>query len=558
MRKIQSPRLAQLLMQLRFTPVSKRKKQLSETIKLLEIIQKDKEYPYEFIYFRITGHQPNSGRVSEIITGEQLFEDLRIFISKLSAQVADRIDTLPEKIYRIDELANTLGVSTKTINRWRRRGLVAEKYIFEDGKKVFGFPQSAVDKFSHANPDLIKKATEFRRLTKIERKKIIKKAMDTAAKTNLSRHRIIEKIAQETGRCRETIRYTLLKQEKAEPDKITFKHRTGTASTEEANEIFKLYKQGTDIKDLIKQFRRSKSSIYRIINIRRAKAILAQRIEYVLSNEFLQDSAEEKILSSPLNYKSEKKLAPSGENLTDYMKILKDTPLLSREQEAELFRRYNFLKYLASTSRTGLKAGSALSARLKKIEGYMAEAEIIKRMIIEANLRLVVGIARKHSREPSIVMDLISEGNYSLMRAIEKYDYIKGFRFSTYASWVIAKDFAHKVPQETTRTEPEREESIKEVIEDKRVAQAADFEAVEYARRSLIEIIKNELDERESYVILSHFGLTGSLVKKEKKTLQQIGEELQLTKERVRQIELVALQKLRQLLSSEEFELLTE
>ena len=67
-------------MQLRFTPVSKRKKQLSEAVKLLEIIQKDKEYPYEFIYFRITGHQPNSGRVSEIITGEQLSEDLRIFI----------------------------------------------------------------------------------------------------------------------------------------------------------------------------------------------------------------------------------------------------------------------------------------------------------------------------------------------------------------------------------------------------------------------------------------------------------------------------------------------
>ena len=545
-------------MQLRFTPIGKRKKQLTEAVKLLDIIEKEKEYPFEFVYFRITGHQSSSGRVTEIIKGEQLSEDLRILISKLSGQLAEKADSLTEKVYRIDELSNMLGVSTKTINRWRKRGLIAQKYVFGDGKKVFGFPQSVVNKFAEANPILTKKARDFRRLTKTERRKIIKKGAELAAKTNLSRHKIIEKIAQDSGRCRETIRYTLLKQESASPNRITFKLRTGTASAEEASEIYRQYKQGTDIKDLISQFGRSKSSVYRIINIRRAKAILAQRIEYVFSNEFLKEGAEGKILSSPLNYTSEKKLSPSGGNLTDYMKILKDTPLLSREHEAELFRRYNYLKYLASINRSGLKAGSALSERLKKIESYLAQAETIKKMIIEANLRLVVGIARKHSREPSVVMDLISEGNFSLMRAIEKYDYIKGFRFSTYASWVIAKDFAHKVPAQTSRTGQDSAESIKEFVEDKRTAQVTDFEAVEQARRSLIEIIRNELDERESYIILNHFGLTGSLVKKEKKTLQQIGEELELTKERVRQIELVALQKLRQLLSSEEFELLTE
>jgi RNA polymerase sigma factor (sigma-70 family) len=81
-------------------------------------------------------------------------------------------------------------------------------------------------------------------------------------------------------------------------------------------------------------------------------------------------------------------------------------------------------------------------------------------------------------------------------------------------------------------------------------------EAVEKARSSLEQVIENNLTEREQYIIRYHFGLAGTIVKKEFKTLKQIGDELGISKERVRQIELVALGKLRQVLSPEEFELL--
>jgi RNA polymerase sigma factor (sigma-70 family) len=83
-----------------------------------------------------------------------------------------------------------------------------------------------------------------------------------------------------------------------------------------------------------------------------------------------------------------------------------------------------------------------------------------------------------------------------------------------------------------------------------------DVASTEKTRRSLSGVIKNELDEREQYVILNRFGLTGSPIREQTKTLQQVGEELGLSKERTRQIELSALQKLRQSLSREEFELL--
>lgn len=563
MRQIKDRNLAQLLMQLRFTPPKQRRKQLDAAEKLFATIEKDKEYPFEFICFRITGFHPRELPELEPIKGDELAEDLHVFIAKLSGQVARPVTEQNQKVYTIEELAEVLGVSTKTIGRWRKRGLLARKFIFDGGKKRFGFLQSAVDEFLHENPSLATKAKSFKPLTKKEKQQIIRQAKALAARTPLSRYQVIERVAAKTGRAHETIRYTLLSYEKKHPDKHISNEPPGVISQTAAAELYKLFKQGSDIKELMKRFGRSKSSIYRIINRRRSRALMAIKVAFIDSDEFLEEDAEQKILAKPIGDQkpvSRKPIEPfdlaNVSLLPQYLDALRDAPVLNRQHEIELFRRYNYLKYLACINRAGIKPGYVRSARLTKIESCLAEAEAIKKKIIEANLRLVVSIAGKHGTSESSFLELVSKGNFALTKAVEEFDYATGVRFSRLASLGIAKEYA-KVSGKTTELTREKAGAVGDVQRYMKALKATDLGTIERARQSLVQVIRDELDEREQYIILSHFGLVGPPVKKKKKTLQQIGQDLDLTKERVRQLELIALQKLRHSLSIEEFELLT-
>ena len=561
MRPINSHNLARLLMQLRFTPEKKRRKQLDAAEKLVAIIDKDKEYPFEFVCFRITGFNLKSE--NELIKGDDLLEDLRIFISKLSGKLARPVTEQSQKIYSIQELAKNVAVSTKTIYRWRKQGLVARKYIFDDGIRRLGFLQSTVDEFLTSHPEPAGKAKNFSRLTDQQKQQIVKLAVKLAAGSNLSRYQIIDRISAKTAKCHETIRYTLLNYENTNPGKAIFKKSTGVIAPAQAAEIYRLFKQGCNIKELMTRFDRNKSSIYRIINRRRAKVLLGRKIEFVDSDEFLEQDAKDRILAEPLDKSEPSALSNTepikltGSSLSQYLHTLTDTPVLNREEEVELFRRYNFLKFLACQNRAGIKLSKVSGTMLRKIESYLAQAEEIKRRIIEANLRLVVNIARKHTLSGANLLDLVGEGNISLMRAVEKFDYSRGFRFSTFASWAITKDFARKIPDQIGRLGKATKASLANIHREMRTEDAADFAAIERAHQSLTQVIKDNLTKREQYVIMNRFGLVGPPIKKETKTLVQIGRELNLSKERIRQIELLALQKLRQSLSPEEFELLT-
>lgn len=562
MRKIKNPHLDQLLMQLHFTPEEKQRKELEAAEKLYSLIDETKQYPYDFVCFHITGYHPNQDINEQLLDGADLRSDLELFVAKLSGNLASPVVEAGQTVYTTEALAERFAVSTKTIRRWRKRGLLARKFIFADGRHRFGILESTVEKFVKDNPQLVTKAKEFRRLNAKERQQIIRQARSLSSKNELSRRQIIEHLSEKLGAAHETIRTILHEHEKAHPEKSVFKRPAGRMKPSESAELFRMYNQGLSIRQLMARFDRSRATIYRIVHQRRAVALLAKKIEFVPSDEFLAADAKERILGRPLPItrpESERRIEPfelAGDNLLpEYLQVLKTTPVLSRDQEIDLFRRYNFLKSLVAQERHQIKLANVSATLLSELEGHLEQAEEIRRMLVEANLRLVVSIASKHTADDTNFSELVSKGNFALIQAVEEFDYSKGFRFSRRASLNIAKEYA-RVSGRSTELTRKRAQSLANIQLGLRET-TADVLAIERTRQSLAEVIREELDEREQYVILHHFGLLGSSIRKKTKTLKQIGDELNLTKERIRQIELSALQKLRQCLSKEQFGLLT-
>jgi RNA polymerase primary sigma factor/RNA polymerase sigma factor len=190
---------------------------------------------------------------------------------------------------------------------------------------------------------------------------------------------------------------------------------------------------------------------------------------------------------------------------------------------------------------------------MDQIERLHEELVGVKNEIISANLRLVVSIAKRHVGPVENFFELVSDGNMSLIRAAEKFDYARGNKFSTYASWAIMKNFARTIPDEHRRRDRYRTSSAEmfNATEDVRSDQY-EQESAQNQRESQVGKILERLDQREQQIIISRFGLHRG---DEPLTLKEVGAELGVTKERIRQLEARALNKLRKAAHEEKIDI---
>jgi RNA polymerase primary sigma factor len=311
---------------------------------------------------------------------------------------------------------------------------------------------------------------------------------------------------------------------------------------------------GVSAEVLAGQYGRTRSSVYRLINEMRARRLLDAKLEFIDHASFGVPGSTAEILGpipEPADGKGPRRpKAPKG--LPPYLASLYEVPLLDREQEMHLFRKMNYLKHRASDVRAKIDPSKAKTSDLDEIERLQEEALAVKNQLIRSNLRLVVSIAKRHVGPSNNFFELVSDGNMSLIRAVEKFDFSRGNKFSTYASWAIMKNFARTIPEENYRRDRfvTGHEEMFEAAADNRT----DEHEYESALKRMQEAVKGmlgRLDERERKIIISRFGLGGA----SEQTLEQLGRELGITKERVRQIESRAQEKLRRIASEEKLDL---
>lgn len=285
-----------------------------------------------------------------------------------------------------------------------------------------------------------------------------------------------------------------------------------------------------------------------------------------------------------------------------YLREIGRVPLLTAEQEVQIAKRIEAGLYATELLRAHDDAERTLTAdRQRDLRFIARDGERAKSHLLEANLRLVVSIAKRYSGRSMPFLDLIQEGNVGLIRAAEKFDYTKGFKFSTYATWWIRQAISRamadqsrtiRIPvhmvelinklvriqrellielgREATPAElshemdlpPERVQEIRQYAReplslDQEVgsegdAQIGDFiedtdavvalDAVSFGLlRDQLDSILATLTEREAGVVRLRFGLSDGVPR----TLDEIGQVYGVTRERIRQIEMKTMSKLR-------------
>jgi RNA polymerase primary sigma factor/RNA polymerase sigma factor len=537
--------------QVRFAPREKKIEQVEQAERLLGELDPKRTYTYEYVCYRVTNYRPEAYPDLKV-TGQEAKHDLQLFVEDVSDAAAVPAEAAGERVLTVEELAKQFHVSTKTISRWRRVGLVSRRFVF-DGRKRVGFLQSSVDRFIAQNAERVRRGAHFSQLTDEERAAIIERARRLARAGGCPAD-VTKRLARRTGRSAETIRYTLKQFDQTHPAMAVFPDNHGPLRLETKRKIYQLYHRGESVEALAKRFCRTRASIYRIIGEMRAQRILELPLDYIPSELFARvrsQKTERRILglmpAAPSELAAKKPRLPSG--LPPYLASLYEVPLLTRAQETHLFRKMNYLKYKAGKFRDRLDPARPKSGLMDQIERYYDEAVATKNQIIRANLRLVVSIAKRHVGPTENFFELVSDGNMSLMRAVEKFDYARGNKFSTYASWAIMKNFARTIPDEHRQRDRFRTShgEMFSAAEDDRSDQF-EQESAQLQRETQVEKILGRLDEREQKIIVRRFGLRRG---QEPLTLKEVGAELGVTKERIRQIEARALSKLRKAVEEE-------
>jgi RNA polymerase primary sigma factor len=288
----------------------------------------------------------------------------------------------------------------------------------------------------------------------------------------------------------------------------------------------------------------------------------------------------------------------TADPVKDYLKQIGKVPLLNAEQEVELAKRIEAGLF----SEEKLGGGGKVSVKLlDELEWIAEDGRRAKNHLLEANLRLVVSLAKRYTGRGMLFLDLIQEGNLGLIRAVEKFDYTKGYKFSTYATWWIRQAITRamadqartiRIPVHMVEVinklarvqrqmlqdlgrEPTPEELAKELdmtpekvvevqkygrepislhtplgedgdsefgdlIEDSEAIVPADAVSFTLLQEQLHAVL-DTLSEREAGVVSMRFGLTDG----QPKTLDEIGKVYGVTRERIRQIESKTMSKLR-------------
>ncbi|QDT92048.1 sigma-70 family RNA polymerase sigma factor [Gimesia algae] len=288
---------------------------------------------------------------------------------------------------------------------------------------------------------------------------------------------------------------------------------------------------------------------------KRAEQIYATDIEYVYSERFEHAVASDDILH-PLQKLCADLNPDSDYELSEFdfqQAQLYTVPLLEKEQEVILFRGMNYLKFRAETLKSQIDLKSPCIGLLDRIEQKLKDARRLRNYIIQANLRLVVSIAKNLTDRANLFEDLVSDGHLPLIRAVEIFDVERGNRFSTYGTWAV-RNFLFRTTKKGRKyrkTFLNGAETLALGMSDSRSTQRS-HEAYHQTIDDVLQKVLQTLDAREQLILKRRFGLAKSDTPEK---FREIAEDLGVSTERVRQLTIRSLQRMREAIEEQKLEI---
>ena len=411
--------------------------------------------------------------------------------------------------------------------------------MFGDGKRRVGFLLSSVEYFFAAQRGIGSSGVQ---VSDAEAACMVRHARRLVATGGCTQRLLIRRVARAVGRSPLTVLHILRRHDQTHPDVPILSRTAPDLSQADRQAIVQAVRSGREIATVARAIGRPRAAVWEVLLEARIGRLSRLKVKFVDDSLYHQPDAAEVISAMArmegLGESEPTYGTPMPRDIPASLADLWRAPLLTAARERALFLKFNFHKYQFVCLRRRLDPELARHRDLDRLERQLSLATAAKNAILEANLRLVVSVAKRHLRPGVALMELVSEGNIALMRAVEGFDIHKGNRFSTYATFALMKCFAHEAPRLSAAGRMAVDEHVLQGMADRRTS-------VEWDRavaRDEVGQLLSRLSERERKVLSEHYGLDRSA---SPATYDQVGRRLGITKQRVRQIEQSALAKLR-------------
>jgi RNA polymerase primary sigma factor len=437
--------------ELRFAGRETLRRHIERIEQLATLLDEDGVYPEDFVVFRVTGYRPEIGD-PELIPGAALLGDLSALAERLSESAGWSPGELGGGQLGIDELAQRWGVSRKTIERARRRGLVGVRVDLGSGRRGVVFSVRAVEQYEARYPERIERAGAFTRLSGTERGRAVRWARGYERRLGWKSSRCAERIAQRLGRSRESVRRALLKHDEGSEDPVF--HRAATPDGSAQRAMLRLALEGKRSGAIGARYGVRSATVNRAIN--------RERLALIVGSGFAGNPGvvvDEGVLEDPIVREGLGTEAPT---------TLGGLIGSMREQRAAVVYEQNARAgaCVALSARIAAELGSIdhaapSGAALDRIETWMRWMIALRLALVSTQLHLALETIEQRiggelgSLDPARGSELALSSIDAVHEAVRRFDPSSGGRLAARVSLALAR-FAARIDDVAPRREPGR------------------------------------------------------------------------------------------------------